>query len=108
MKLFCNGLEYKVEFHAVDTTTNKVIYEDRSLVVESIPLVHRIPCSGFLFRERPTLPHIRRDMIDCFNIPISQINNIKAGADWTIEDGTLIPNSRLTTPADPPRSYAYC
>lgn len=52
MKLFCNGLEYKVEFHAVDTTTNKVIYEDRSLVVESIPLVHRIPCSGFLFRER--------------------------------------------------------
>ena len=108
MKLFCKGLEYKVEFHAVDTTTNKVIYEDRSLVVESIPLVHRIPCSGFLFRERPTLPHIRRDMIDCFNIPISQINNIKAGADWTIEDGTLIPNSRLTTPADPPRSYAYC
>ena len=77
-------------------------------MVESIPLVHRIPCSGFLFRERPTLPHIRRDMIDCFNIPISQINNIKAGADWTIEDGTLIPNSRLTTPADPPRSYAYC
>lgn len=108
MKLFCNGLEYKVEFHAVDTTTNKVIYEDRSLVVESIPLAHRIPCSGFLFRERPTLPHIRRDMIDGFNIPISQINNIKAGADWTIEDGTLIPNSRLTTPADPPRSYAYC
>ena len=108
MKLFCNGLEYKVEFHAVDTTTNKVIYEYRSLVVESIPLVHRIHCSGFLFRERPTLPHIRRDMIDCFNIPISQINNIKAGADWTIEDGTLIPNSRLTTPADPPRSYAYC
>lgn len=108
LKLFCNGLEYEIEFHAIDTTEHVVIYEDRSLVVESIPLDHRVPCAGFLFRERPTLPHIRRDMIDCFNIPISQINNIKAGADWTTEDGTVIPNSRLTTPADPSRSYAYC
>ncbi len=108
LKLFCNGLEYEVEFHAVDTTKQQVIYEDRSLTVESIPLVHRIPCSGFLFRERQTLPHIRRDMLECFNIPISQINNIKAGADWTTEDGTVIPNSRLTVPAEPPRSYAYC
>ena len=108
MKLFYNGLEYEVEFHAVDTTKHEAIYEDRSVVVESIPLSHRIPCSGFLFRERPTLPHIRRDMIDCFDIPISQINNIKAGADWTTEDGTVIPNSKLTLPADPPRSYAYC
>lgn len=24
------------------------------------------------------------------------------------EDGTVIPNERLTTPADPPRAYAYC
>ena len=108
LKLFCNGLEYEVEFHAVDTAKQQVIYEDRSLTVESIPLVHRIPCSGFLFRERQTLPHIRRDMLECFNIPISQINNIKAGADWTTEDGTVIPNSRLTVPAESPRSYAYC
>jgi ribonuclease Z len=108
MELFCNGLDYRVEFHAVDTTKHQVIFEDRSLTVESIPLSHRIPCAGFLFREKPTLPHIRRDMIDCYDIPVSQINNIKAGADWTTEDGEVIPNSRLVTPADPPRSYAYC
>jgi ribonuclease Z len=47
-------------------------------------------------------------MIEAFNIPISQINNIKAGASWTTEDGTLIPHERLTTPAEPARSYAYC
>ena len=38
----------------------------------------------------------------------AQINNIKAGMDWTTEDGTIIPNERLTTPPDPVRSYAYC
>ena len=47
-------------------------------------------------------------MIDAFQIPFSQINNIKAGASWTTEDGTVIPHELLTTPAAPPRSYAYC
>ena len=108
MEMFCNGLEFKVEFHAVDTTKHQVIYEDRSLTVESIPLDHRIACSGYLFREKSTLPHIRRDMIDCFNIPVSQINNIKNGADWTTEDGRVISHEKLTAPADPARSYAYC
>ena len=106
--MFCFGLEYQVVFHAVDTTMHQVIYEDRSLIIESIPLQHRIPCNGFLFREKPTLPHIKRDMIDYYGIPVSQINNIKNGADWTTEDGEFIPNGKLTYPAEPPRSYAYC
>lgn len=108
LSFFCQGLEFKVVFHAVDTTQNKVVYEDRSLTVETIPLQHRIDCCGFLFREKPILPHIRRDMIDFYKIPISQINNIKAGADWVTPEGEVIANSRLTTPAEPARSYAYC
>lgn len=108
LSFFCQGLEFKVVFHAVDTTQNKVVYEDRSLTVETIPLQHRIDCCGYLFREKPILPHIRRDMIDFYKIPISQINNIKAGADWVTPEGEVIANSRLTTPAEPVRSYAYC
>ena len=41
-------------------------------------------------------------------IPISQIGNIKAGADWTTEDGKVVPNQQLVYPAETPRSYAYC
>lgn len=105
---FCHGLEFEVIFHEVDTELSNIIYEDRSLTVETIPLQHRIPCCGFLFREKPTLPHIRRDMIDFYHIPISQLNNVKAGADWTDDEGNTIPNSKLTKPSTPPRSYAYC
>ena len=108
MRMFCGGLEYEVEFRAIDTTRQQVIYEDHSLTVETILLEHRMPCCGFLFREKPTQPHIKRDMIDFYHIPVSQINNIKAGADWTTEEGEFVPNSRLVEPADPPRSYAYC
>ena len=105
---FCASMDYEVLFRPIDTTKHQVIYEDRSLTVESIPLNHRLPCAGFLFREKPTLPHIRRDMIDFYNIPISQINNIKNGADWVDDEGQVIPNNRLVSPADTPRSYAYC
>ena len=109
LTLFFNyDIGYKVEFHAVDTKVQQVIFEDRSLTVESIPLEHRMPCCGFLFREKPSLPHIRRDMIDAYGIPVSQINNITAGQDYTLPDGTIIEHQRLVTPADPPRSYAYC
>lgn len=108
LDMFCRGLEFEVVFHAVDTTVNRVIYEDKSVTVETIPLDHRIACCGFLFREKPTLPHILRDMIDYYGIPVSQINNIKMGSDWVTAEGDVIANSRLVTASTPPRSYAYC
>lgn len=108
LDFFCKGLDFTVQFYPIDTTQHALIYEDRSVSVYSIPLHHRTECSGFLFREKPTLPHIRRDMIDFYHIPVYEINNIKNGKDWITEDGKTIPNSWLTTPAEPPRSFAYC
>lgn len=108
VKLFCRDLSYNIVFHAVDTTRAQVLYDDRSLTISSIPLVHRMPCCGFLFREKPSLPHIRRDVTDSYDIPVSQLANIKAGLGYTLPDGTFLPSERLTTPAAPPRAYAYC
>lgn len=108
MRTYYADIGYKVIFHPVDVRLHTLVYEDRSITVHSIPLHHRVPSVGYLFREKPGLPHIRREMIDAFQIPVSQINNIKAGASWTTEDGTVIPHERLTTPPTPPRSYAYC
>ena len=108
VEFFMQTMEYEMEMIPVDTEKQQVIYEDHSLTAETVPLQHRVPCCGFIFREKPTLPHIRRDMIDYYGIPVSQINNIKNGADWTNEDGDVIPNARLVQPADSPRSYAYC
>ena len=105
---FCVDSPFKIILHEIDTKKPQVLYEDRSVIISTLPLSHRVPCCGYLFQEKPTLRHIRRDMIDFYHIPISQINNIKAGMDWTTEDGTQIPNERLTTPSDPVRSYAYC
>lgn len=103
----CSGATFDVRIEPFDIHTGTVIYEDRSLTVTTLPLHHRLPCCGFLFREKPTLPHILRDMIDYLEIPLCEINNIKHGADWVRPDGTVVPNSRLVRPAAAPRSYAY-
>ena len=108
LELFCNRLDYEVMMHAVDTHSQLIVYEDRSLTIETIPLEHRIDCCGYLFREKPILPHIRRDVADFYHIPVSQFGNIKAGAGWTTGEGEPIAHEMLVTPADKPRSYAYC
>lgn len=108
LDFFCKGMSYQVEFHPFDPAKAEVIYDDRSLSVETIPLRHRMPTCGFLFAEKQTPAHIRRDMIDFYGIPNYELNRIKNGADYTLPDGKTIPNSRLTTPSDPPRRYAYC
>lgn len=108
LEMFCSTLDYEIIFHPVDTTKQQIIYEDRSLTVETIPLHHRMPCSGFIFREKPGQRHIKPDMLNFYNIPQSQINNLRAGMDWTSPSGEIIPNNILTTPPDPVRAYAYC
>ncbi len=107
LSIFCHDPGYPIIFHSVDTTQHRMIHEDRSIEVWSLPLNHRVPCCGYLFREKQGLRHIRREMIDTYEIPIYYINNIKAGADWTLDDGTVIPNEKLTTPPSSTRSWAY-
>lgn len=100
---------FKLIMHPVDTTKQMVLYEDKGMKVETIPLKHGVPCCGFLFSEKPKLPVLLPEKCKAFGIPILEFGKIKAGADWTMEDGTVIPNSELTVPNDfIPRKYAYC
>ncbi len=108
IEFFNPQMTYEVVFHEHDTERFCQIYEDRSLTVSTLPMKHRIPCAGFLFREKQGSRHMRKDAVQKYEIPISQINLIKAGADLVREDGSVIPNELMTLPADPPRSYACC
>lgn len=108
LDFFNHSLTYRILFHEFETASSTLIYEDRSLTVTTIPLKHRIPCCGFLFAEKPSPNHIVRDMVDFYRVPLFELNRIKNGADYVTPEGDVIPNSRLTTPASPPRKYAYC
>lgn len=105
---FCRGMSYNVRFNCISPSRHELIFEDRTTKVYSIPLKHKVPTCGFLFEEAPKKPHIIREMIDYHKVPISRINQIKNGADFTTPEGRVIPHSALTRPAEPSKRYAYC
>ena len=106
---FCRETPFEILWNEIKPGETMTLLDTPSLTVESFPLFHRIPCSGFIFREKPKARHLNGELARFFNIPVRDIAAIKAGADWTRpETGEVIPNERLTTPADPSRSYAYC
>lgn len=108
LDFFCKGLSFPVEFHGFSPRQSEVVYDDRTVSVRTLPLRHRVPCCGFLFAEKETLPHIRRDMIDFLKIPYYAINSIKNGGGWTDADGREWRHGELVFPAAPARRYAYC
>ncbi len=108
VEFFCKGMKFPLFFHSIDATVHQVIYEDNTITVESLPLKHRMPCCGFLFREKPKRRHLIGDIANFYNIPAYMRQSIKDGADFITADGEVITNSRLTKEADPSRSYAYC
>ena len=108
MDLFCRGMEFEVRFNPVDTRSHSLVMEDRSLSVYSIPLKHRIPTCGYLFAEKPKEAHIIREMTDFYQVPVRCMKDIKQGQDYVTPEGEVVPNSRLTRPAAPPKRYAFC
>jgi ribonuclease Z len=106
-KHFTNKQDYEIVLHPLHAKETSLIYEDKFLTVESIPLKHRIPTSGFLFKEKTRLRNIRKEIIKRYDISVRDIIKIKEGDDYYTSDGQQIKNSQLTLPSYHPRSYAY-
>ncbi|PIE86096.1 MAG: ribonuclease Z [Bacteroidia bacterium] len=105
---YTDAPSYGLVFHHTNHRHKEIIYEDKRMTVETIPLKHRIPTTGFLFREKPKMRNMIKDIIPFYKIPIKEIVAIKQGKDFVTENGVLIPNSRLTTAPPKPKSYAFC
>jgi ribonuclease Z len=108
LNYFCKELPFNVFFNSFSPAKHELIFEDRTLKVFTIPLKHRVPSAGFLFEEKPKSPHIIREMIDFYQVPVSRIAAIKEGADFVTPEGETIANRIFTRPAELPHRYAYC
>ncbi len=102
------ALTYPLHFHESDPEVAQVLYESSTVVVRSIPLVHRVPCHGFLIEEQERPANMRKHQIKAYNIPYQVMPAIKAGGDYTTPEGQVIPHAELTTPAVRPLRFAYC
>lgn len=103
---FSRDARYELRWEPI-SPKGGLLLDTPSLSVEAFPLYHTLPSTGFIFREKPKLRHLKGDMVKFYQIPVSRLKAIKEGADFITEQGTVVPNSALTTAADPAMSYAY-
>jgi ribonuclease Z len=101
-------LQYPIEFIFTKADAAEVILDNEDILVETIPLDHRIPCTGFLFREKKRLRKIIKDKIEELNIPVQYFTALKKGKDYEAADGTIYKNDTLTIDSAQPKVYVYC
>ena len=101
-------LRYPLTFNTTNSAVSEKLLENFDVVVESFPLDHRIPCTGFRFTEKQRLRKIIKEKIDQLGITADQVQSIKKGESFTDKKGKVHLAADLTTDADRPKVYVYC
>lgn len=99
-------LRYPLHVHVNPDVSGTVVHRDHRLEVIALALRHRIPTTGFLFKEQSAPRSLRMDRVA--EIPHYLRDAVKHGADLERADGSRVPNEVLTLSPPPPRSYAFC
>lgn len=99
---------FPIHFKVLDPTQSETIFDNDLLSVTTLPLLHRIPTVGYLFREKEHPRNILPEKIRAYQIPYTSIPAIKNGEDFQNLNGQIIPNTELTLAPRVPRTFAYC
>ncbi len=101
-------LRYQIEFHSTHTEYSEKIFESNDLIVETIVLNHRIPTTGFVFKEKQKKRKINSAKMEEYDVPLEYIPLLKNGIDYSDKYGNTIANTDLTFDPLPSKSFAYC
>ena len=108
LRLFESDLPYTPEWVEVDTTKHQIIFENDTTEIWSLPLRHRVPTAGYLFRQKEPALNVTKYAIERYGLDMHQIVAAKRGEDIELTSGEIIANDMLTYRPYPPMSYAYC
>lgn len=106
LKVASTTLPFPLIFHPLEN--EGIILEESKFTVETFKTQHRIPCWGFLIREKKDPRKVDKERAIQHHIPSLYYQSLKAGYDYTAKDGSVIYNDQVTLPNSPARSYAYC
>lgn len=108
LKLSGSWTSYNLYFHELESKEAQIVFEDDKVIVSTIPLKHRVYTNGYLFQEKTGDRKLNLDAVMNLDIDTCYYNKIKSGGDMILDDGTVIPNDKLTFDPLPPKSYAFC
>jgi len=108
LRLFESDLPYTPEWIEVDTTKHRIIWENDTTEVWTLPLRHRVPTAGYLFRQKEPALNVSKYAIDRYGLSVAQIVAAKRGEDITLDSGERLSNSDITYRPYRTLAYAYC
>ncbi|MNK78106.1 Ribonuclease Z [compost metagenome] len=108
LKLTESWTTYSLFFHELESNQSEVVFEDKKVIVKTIPLKHRVYTNGYLFQEKSDERKLNVEAVQRYNIHVAYYQKIKNGGDITLDDGTVVENEKLTFDPPPTKSYAFC
>ena len=108
LKVSETQLRFLIDFRPTQVDYTEVVFQNNDVVVETIILNHRIPTTGFVFKEVARKRKINTEKLTEYDIPLEYIPLLKNGIDYCDKFGRTIANAELTFAPKAPRSYAYC
>jgi ribonuclease Z len=106
LKVASTTLPYELVFHPLNK--EELILDTPKFSVETFHTQHRIPCWGFLIKEKKHPRKLDKEKAINFNIPAAFYPSLKMGYDYTAKDGSVVYNDQATLPNVRAKSYAYC
>jgi ribonuclease Z len=109
LKISQSHAKYKMIFHELTSRKSELIFENDKVSVTTIPLNHRVYTNGYLFKEKEKPRKLNMLNISGYpEIGKADYLNLKAGRDFTLTSGDIIPNIELTLNPPKPLSFAFC
>ena len=104
---FADGVKYDINFTPLEMKEKEQIIDMRPLTVSAFPLNHRVPTFGFLFEEKAPRLNVRKDLIEEYELSITEIAAFKRGEDVRRGRKCLKAADFTYRPYEP-RKLAYC
>ena len=128
LSYYGEGIGFEIRHVALKMKAPETVYETKSLEILAFPLNHAIETFGFLFREKAPQRNIYKDILDRYDLTLTEIGTLKRGEDVVRPAGTdegvtfmngfekhsgtseplVISADEATYVPWVPRSYAYC
>jgi len=106
LKVAVTTLPFPLIFHPLEK--EGVIIDSPKFRVDCFDTCHRIPCWGFIIREKRKPRKIYKEKVLEYEIPAAFYDRLKDGDDYETKQGDVIKNELVTFANKPSRSYAFC